>query len=142
MIDASLINAKYTKSKNIQKAFTLVELMVVVAIISILISIALPSYQAVTQKGQRTEGQVFLLEIQSYLERYYFNNHVYPDSLSKLNVFHADQVDSENAYYQVMLESDQSCSTNSCFLLTAKHVSGEETETLSLHSSGDRKGPW
>jgi type IV pilus assembly protein PilE len=125
-----------------QSAFTLVELMLVLAIISILFSIAIPSYQTFTQKSQRTEGQVLLLEMQTYLERYYFNNQHYPESLSKLRAYQTDKVDSENLYYQVSLKADHSCSPENCYILIAKHTSGEEKETLSLYSSGEKKGPW
>lgn len=130
------------RHKKTSNGFTLVELLIVLAITAILFSIAVPSYQIFTQKGQRTEGQALLLEMQTYLERYYFNNQRYPDSLSKLRAYQADKVDSENFYYQAELEADQSCPPEACYSLIAKHVSGDEKETLSLYSSGDRKGPW
>lgn len=124
------------------RAFTLVELMFVLAILSILLSLAVPSYQSIAQKAQRTEGQTLLIEIQSQLERYYFQHQNYPDSLSKLRRYQVDDIDSEHFYYQVTLEFEESCPSNSCYLLIAKHSSGQEKETLSLYSSGERQGPW
>tara|TARA_R110001592_G_scaffold66678_2_gene204838 strand:+ start:762 stop:1202 length:441 start_codon:yes stop_codon:yes gene_type:complete len=124
------------------KAFTLIELIIVLAIISILISLAFPSYQSISQKSQRTEGQALLLEIQTQLERYYFHHQRYPDSLSKLISYQDDEIESEHYYYQVALETDQSCPSTNCYLLIAKHSGGQEKETLSLYSSGQKKGPW
>ena len=136
-------NTLQTVSMKRLKAFALVELMLVLAILSILVSIALPSYHSVTRKGQRAEGQALLLEIQSQMERYYFNNQYYPSGLAKLKSYQTDLVDSENKYYQVSLENaSQSCPVNRCYLITATHSSRDQREELSLHSNGNKEGPW
>ncbi len=65
------------KIKTINKGFTLLELMIVVAIIAILASIAFPSYQDSVRKSRRAAAQADLLEISSFLERKFTEDNVY-----------------------------------------------------------------
>ena len=57
--------------------FTLVELMITVAIIGIIASIALPSYLEQVRKTRRTNAQSDLVELASFMERYYTENFTY-----------------------------------------------------------------
>ena len=52
-----------------QKGFTLIELMITVAVIGILSAIAYPSYVAYVQRANRTEVKAILLQNASILER-------------------------------------------------------------------------
>ncbi|KQU82892.1 pilus assembly protein PilE [Variovorax sp. Root318D1] len=54
----------------IQRGFTLIELMIVVAIVGILASIAYPAYQDSLLKGRRAEARTALLELMQQQERY------------------------------------------------------------------------
>lgn len=59
------------------RGFTLVEVMIVVAIIGILASIALPSFQEQVAKGRRTQAKTELLAAQQWMERFYSENYRY-----------------------------------------------------------------
>lgn len=54
--------------------FTLVELMIVVAIIAVLAAIALPTYTSYITKTRRTAAKGCLSEYANYMERYYTTN--------------------------------------------------------------------
>jgi type IV pilus assembly protein PilE len=59
---------------NRQKGFTLIEIMVVVAIIAILAAIALPSYSEYMARTRRGTAASCLLEVGQLVERHYTKN--------------------------------------------------------------------
>jgi type IV pilus assembly protein PilA len=64
--------------KKVQKGFTLIELMIVVAIIGILAAIAIPAYQNYTIRAQVTEGLSLADGWKTALSEFYSQNGVFP----------------------------------------------------------------
>ena len=68
------------------KGFTLIELMIVVVIVGILSSIALPSYQQYTMRANRTDGMSSIQMLLDAQERYYADHISYTEDLTKLGL--------------------------------------------------------
>jgi len=64
--------------KSVQKGFTLIELMIVVAIIGILAAIAIPAYQDYTIRAQVTEGLNLADGVKVAVADYYTQNGTFP----------------------------------------------------------------
>jgi type IV pilus assembly protein PilA len=64
--------------KTLQKGFTLIELMIVIAIIGILAAIAIPAYQNYTIRSQVTEGLSLADGWKTAISEYYAQNGAFP----------------------------------------------------------------
>jgi type IV pilus assembly protein PilE len=66
---------RYTRYR--QRGFTLIELMITVAIVGILAAIAYPSYAEYVARGSRSQATADLIAAQQWMERFYTENYQY-----------------------------------------------------------------
>jgi len=64
--------------QKVQKGFTLIELMIVIAIVGILAAIALPAYQDYTVRAKMAEPMAYLAEAKTTLSEYYATQNAFP----------------------------------------------------------------
>ena len=97
------------------RGFTLVEIMVVVAIVGILFAIAYPSYQNYIVRSKRADAMGALLNAAQAMERYKVNNYDY-DVGTTISTVYATQVPVEGgtAYYTLSITS-----TTTTYTITA-----------------------
>jgi|SRR5690606_33273303 len=69
-----------------QKGFTLIELMIVVAIIGILAAIALPAYQDYTIRAQAAEGPSLASGLRASIAEYYSDRGTWPTDNATLGI--------------------------------------------------------
>jgi type IV pilus assembly protein PilE len=67
------------------RGFTLIEVMIVVSVIAVLSSVALPSFEAQLQKARRADALISVMTIQAAQERFRSNNNTY-GSLADIGV--------------------------------------------------------
>jgi general secretion pathway protein G len=68
-----------------KRGFTIIELLIVIAVIAILISIALPRFRGMQEEGNIAKAKGELRTLQTAVESYYIhNNNTYPTLLSSL----------------------------------------------------------
>lgn len=119
--------------KHSNRGFTLIEMMIVVAIIGILAAIAYPSYDEYVKRGNRTEGQAFLSDVAARQERYFSQNNAYITdvaNIAKLGV----TANSPTGKYSIVLAGG-----GGGYTLTANNqFSDAKCATLTLNALGVR----
>lgn len=117
------------------KGFTLIELMIAVAIVGILASIAYPSYTDYMKRSKRTEGQRELLHIAGLMEQFFLDNRTYTTDLRNLG-YTAATVTTESGYYNIAATAGDA----NVFTLTAtaqgSQASDTECKTMTLTNTG------
>ena len=68
---------KSNRTLKLHSGFTLIELMVVVAIVGILAAIAYPNYQHYVIRSKRSDAQAIMTEDAQFMERYFTTNGTY-----------------------------------------------------------------
>jgi len=129
--------------------FTLIELMIVVAVIGILAAIAYPSYTSQIARSKRADARVQLATAQQWVEKFYSENFNYATDTagnSSASAFNAQPFSSSPrvgdgaAVYTISLTV---ASTSQTYTLTAAPISGGAMATdscggLSLSNTGRR----
>jgi len=127
---------KIRKNKNKSSGFTLIELMITVAIVGIIASVAYPSYVDSVARSDRTEAQRELLRIANLEEQFFSDNRVYTTDMTKLTLPASALTESGN--YQITATI-----TASTFKLTATAKASQLTKdpdctTLSIDETGKK----
>jgi type IV pilus assembly protein PilE len=130
---------------NKQQAFTLIELMVTVAIVGILAGIAYPSYQDSVMKSRRADAKGALLGFANAMERHFTENNTYKGAGNNLDndtgapkVFSATSpVDGGTPYYNLTIL----VVTTDSYTLQAEPINAQANDKcgkLSLTQTGVR----
>ena len=121
--------------KNKQGGFTLLELMITVAIMGILGTIAVPSYMTYVTKSKRTEAKTEILRIAQLQESYYIQNLTYAQALNDGLGFPGVAHQTESNLYSITSEG----LPNSCNGTAANPCTGYSISALPVSGEGQDK---
>jgi type IV pilus assembly protein PilE len=107
-----------------QQGVTLIELMIVVAVVGILAAIAYPSYRNQILRSHRAEAKAALLRIQVEQEKWFLQNNTYTNSLASLN----SAATTTNGYYGIALSGV----TATTYTATAAAAGGQTDDSACL----------
>jgi type IV pilus assembly protein PilE len=85
---------------SIVKGFTLLELMISVAVVGIIASVAYPSYIDNISRANRSEGQRELLRLASLQEQYFTDHREYTTDMTKLGAS-VDPYITDSGFYSI-----------------------------------------
>jgi len=122
---------KIVSNKHIKKTvgFTLIEVLITVAIMGILAAIVYPSYTSFVNKSNRTEGQRELMRLANLQEQYFIDNRTYANHLKKLGES-STSVTSQSGHYKINV---QNSNANSFVIkATAKGIQLKDIHCLTL----------
>ncbi|CDH47662.1 type IV pilin protein [Candidatus Contendibacter odensensis] len=120
------------QGKMLLKGFTLIEIMIVVAIVAILAAIAYPSYQDSVRKSRRADAKAVVLQAGQWMERFYTVNNRYDQDQAGTAVattfattgLTQSPIDGATKYYTITLTNV----TATAFILNAAPISGKGQE--------------
>lgn len=117
-----------------QRGFTLIELMIVVAVVAILASFAVPAYNEQVRKGRRADAMAAMNETAQALERFYTLNNTYTGYVIRPAEQQSPR-QGTTVYYRIALEI---AANGTAYTLTATPEQTDRCGVLGVNSQGQR----
>lgn len=130
------------------RGFTLIEIMIVVAIVGVLMAIALPSYTSYVARANRADAKGQMLQVAQYMHRFYAANDKFHEDRSAAATSNAQgqlvpasmrrSPTDGTQLYELTVEATAVAFTVTAVPLTGTKMAGDPCGSLTLTSTGVR----
>lgn len=121
-----------------QAGFTLIELIITVAIIAIISAIAFPLYQTQVEQTRRTTAKSDLLELTQWMERRYSNGFDYRDGGNNPALPFNQSPQNGTAFYNISFSGNVTRDTYTLQAVPTGGQANDDCGTLTLDEQGNR----
>lgn len=121
------------------RGFTLIELMVVVALIGVLLALAIPAYSDSVRRSRRAVAQTCLTESAQFMERFYTTNLAYHQDRAGADVPAPGACTQDiSAFYRIEFAADPTATTYALQAVPLEDQTEDACGTLTLDNTGAR----
>ena len=128
----------FRNTKRSKLGFSLIELLIAIAIVAILAAVAVPSYQSQVRESRRMDAAGVLMQARQAMERYYSNNFTYVGAAAGATFSAQSPIDGGNIYYVIDFAAGPAAATYTISATPQGGQAGDACGILTIDQAGTK----
>lgn len=125
------------------KGMTLIELMIVVVVVAILASIAIPNYRSYVLRSHRVEAKTALLQLAAAQEKFYLQSNTYAANSALTTAPPAGlglQATTKNGWYTITIDNATAATFSATATAAGSQTADSDCTTFTINALGVKSG--